>query len=384
MADPNAYGVLPHLKACPASASGSSEFVWLDASALAAASGLDDFEQSAEFLSPAALQKWQQRHAKKAQQAHLRRLRYPRPSMFSPHAAPFVPAALRRLEPQRYGKASSGSDSPLQVCHPWMTAMRRGAVGQTAPVRKAQAEVVVSLGPWDTRELSDLAGKLSDRAGEGYGPDLGAVSLFCRELHDRFESHQGPACAAQFVTQLKECVMNEFWAWWHWDSPTSVVHLSEENESRALCFLSSATAIAVFVADLFAQDLLPAKCLHICLDLLVARMTVIEQLYAVHNMVSHASVRIYDGQTMVHFAEHLCTHAIAIQSNSSIVHQKFNRDHVSECTREVCDIVKGWIGVGPSSLLSPAPVNPHLVVSPSFPSCTYAQPSPFKGGRSSG
>lgn len=185
---------------------------------------------------------WVQQFAEQARQAHLRNSGHPvfapPSSPFNPHAVPFVPAAIRA---HAAAAAAAPPESPtyglevetchFQVQHPWVSNLRRGSVTSDTKVRRVQAELVVSMGPWDAVTMADLCTKLSDRAAEGFGPELATVAPFARDLYDCFKSELGETRALQFCDHLRESVLAEYIAWWKAVSST----LASQASIRADC-----------------------------------------------------------------------------------------------------------------------------------------------------
>ncbi|EGN98186.1 hypothetical protein SERLA73DRAFT_138506, partial [Serpula lacrymans var. lacrymans S7.3] len=61
--------------------------------------------------------------------------------------------------------------------------------------------------------------------------------------------------------------------------------------------LSSALAFAAFVGDLFSQHFINQASVHHCLSVLLAKLSAVEHIYAIHALLLHAN------KTLWHTAE---------------------------------------------------------------------------------
>lgn len=102
---------------------------------------------------------------------------------------------------------------------------------------------------------------------------------------------------------------------------------------KAQAFLSSALAVATFVADLFVQRIILREFVHHCLNLLTRDLRVIEQLHAVQAIISHADEHLYETRAMTSLMAALAAKAAALQDGASAVGQTFDKTEVEACVQ---------------------------------------------------
>lgn len=84
----------------------------------------------------------------------------------------------------------------------------------------------------------------------------------------------------------------------------------------------------MFVSDLFVQQLVSSDCVFGCLQMITSRISVLEDVLAVHAIISHANERLYDRQTMYAFMGAFKQRARMICNNASAVGEQFTQAHV--------------------------------------------------------
>jgi len=314
---------------------------------------LDEDDIDATPCKAISHSEWLQQFAEQARRAHMRNVS--RPS-FNLDASPFVPSAFRPLDTDD-ADACLDYDVPyevrerglLQVKQPWLSAFRRGCVTIDPKARRIHAQNVVAFGTWNIDSLAELANKVVDRVSEGYDEELGVLAPFARDIADYLAADVGQAVAEHFKDLLRECILTEFAVWWHMDLPTSVAALRYEFVQDAYRLFDIAFAVASFVGDAFAHALLPARVVHHCLALLVRKLSIIEQVHAVHAIVSHADARLYDGRTLLLLMSVLKFRAGRVPSGTSVLGEPFWEEDVRVYVKEIDALVDGWVKAGPSS-----------------------------------
>lgn len=305
--------------------------------------------------------------AEQARQEFMHRTgRFPPPPLqqqqpnFNPCATEFVPAAVRgrgnradtpaarktptspTFVPPRPSTAQARSSaSPFPVKHPWMSTFRTASATSDRNVRRAQAATIVNLGPWDEPTIAELAEKFSDRVMQGYTTELVNVAPLARELHDGFRNELSEECAALFQRALSERLWTDFQALWHSDS-SGAIRRSLPGHPRTSVLLSSGLAIAFFVAQLFVEGLIASNFVYNCLHTLVAKMSVLEEVHAVHLLVANADVRLYDTRCVPLFMDALTRASAAIPDDASVVGSVFDQAQVQQLVKETYDIVDAW------------------------------------------
>ncbi|KAH9922602.1 uncharacterized protein B0H18DRAFT_1212482 [Fomitopsis serialis] len=314
---------------------------------------LDEDDVDATPCKAISHSEWLQQFAEQARRAHMRNIS--RPS-FNLDASPFVPTAFRPLDlddDDAYPDYDVSYEVPerglLQVKQPWLSAFRRGCVTVDPKARLIHAQNVVAFGTWDIDSLAELANKVVDRVSEAYDEELGVLAPFARDLADYLAADVGQAVAEQFKDLLRECILTEFAVWWHMDFPTSVATLRYEFFRDAYRLFDIAFAVASFVGDAFAHALLPARAVHHCLALLVRKLSIIEQVQAVHAIVSHADARLYDGRTLLLLISVFKFRAERVPGGTSVLGEPFWEEDVRVFVKEIDALVDGWVKAGPSS-----------------------------------
>lgn len=81
--------------------------------------------------------------------------------------------------------------------------------------------------------------------------------------------------------------------------------------------LSSALAVAEFAGDLFAHSLSAGHYLLLCVNMLLDRLSILEEVYALHVIVHHAGAAMYSRLQMIDFVDKLHRRAKAIAPGAS-------------------------------------------------------------------
>ncbi|PIL35157.1 hypothetical protein GSI_02946 [Ganoderma sinense ZZ0214-1] len=231
--------------------------------------------------TPSPTKSWVQARAEQGRAAHIARVEAAtaRPN---PYAAP-SPAPLAR-------PPWAGVGLGVRMHHGWERPFRNGSVTTDVQVRRVHARTIVDMGQWrdETGEVRALAGLFVERALEGYVKGFMSVAPFARELQDVFRQRH-EMLAASFGEQLKQCVWEEFEAWWRPGKPTALISPTCQGRGQAL---AAGLGIAAFVGDLFNNNMLDAGCITECLQVLVGNMVVTEQIRAVDTILKHCDARL--------------------------------------------------------------------------------------------
>ncbi|TFY65062.1 hypothetical protein EVJ58_g2207 [Rhodofomes roseus] len=280
---------------------------------------------------------WLHQFAEQARRAHMRNISGSPPSL-NLDASPFVPAAFRPLD----------ADDDFIYPRP-PTAFRRGCITVDPKARRMYAQDVVALGSWDVDALVELVNKVTDRISEGYGEELAVLAPFARDLARSLAADVGAAAAETFKDLLRECVLTEFAVWWDMDFPTSVATLRYEFWGDTFRLFDIAFAVASFVGAASAQQLLPASAVHHCLALLVRKLAMLEQVQAVHAIVSNADAALYDGRALLLLMSVLKFRSERVPAGTSVLGEAFSEEDVRVYVKEIGVRVDGWVKAGPSS-----------------------------------
>ena len=181
--------------------------------AAASATPLSDFTSSGSDASlsdgrptPSPSKSWVQARAEQGRATHIARVEAAtaRPN---PYAAS-SPAPLAR-------PPWAGVGLGVRLHHGWERAFRNASVTADPQVRRVHAQTIVDMGRWsdETGEVRALAGLFVERALEGYVKGFMSVAPFARELQEVFRRRH-EMLAVSFGEHLKQCVWEEFEAWW--------------------------------------------------------------------------------------------------------------------------------------------------------------------------
>lgn len=76
--------------------------------------------------------------------------------------------------------------------------------------------------------------------------------------------------------------------------------------------------MAEFAGDLFAYGLAAGHYLLLCINMLLDRLSILEEVYALHTIVHHAGEAMYGRLQMIDFVEKLQRRAKLIEPNASV------------------------------------------------------------------
>ncbi|KAI1781871.1 hypothetical protein LXA43DRAFT_1155285 [Ganoderma leucocontextum] len=236
---------------------------------------------SDERPTPSPSTSWVQARAEQGRAEHIARVEVAtaRPN---PYATP-SPGPLAR-------SPWAGVGLGVRVHHGWESAFRNASVTHDAQVRRVHAQTIVDMGQWrdETGELRALAGLFVERALEGYVKGFMSVAPFARELHEVFRRRH-EMLAMGFGEQLKQCVWEEFEAWWRPGKPTALTSRACQGRGQAL---AAGLGIAAFIGDLSSNNMFSAGSITECLQVLVGNMVATEQMRAVDTMLKHCDARL--------------------------------------------------------------------------------------------
>ncbi|KIP04233.1 hypothetical protein PHLGIDRAFT_129634 [Phlebiopsis gigantea 11061_1 CR5-6] len=269
----------------------------------------------------------------------------PSPSFVpNPHAQPYIPTIVRRRA--NADPVSCGIDGVSWQPHrEWLRPFRAGSVTSYAGVRQAYAQDIVSAGPWDTAIMSELAARFVERVAEGCSETLAHVAPLASEVHRCFRDGVGEGVATSFIELLKQHLLSEFRAWWLSALPSSVVNILSCSPSppHAPPFrsVSSAIAVATFVGDLFAEGLIKGSFVQLCMNMIIDKLSVLEEVEALHAIVLHSGERLYDRVPLSDFQANLQLRCMNVPMMS--VAGKMNVLHDAQChVQAITTLVESW------------------------------------------
>lgn len=279
-------------------------------------------------------------------------LQQPTPFVPNPYALKYTPTITRKRFAADPAKCERVEVS-WRPHHAWLTPLRAGGVCQVGIARTDFARTIADAGPWDTSLISELAARFIERAAEGLSPDSRCVAALAHEVHTEFTTRQGDNLAEIFAQQLRQCLLSEFRAWWlqvsrsasfHQftrltsgkDMPSSIYNLPRLSPTPPHAHpyrqLSSALAVAEFAGDLFAHSLAAPHYLLLCMNMLLDRLTILEEVCALHAILCHAGEGMYSRLQSSDFVNKLQRRAARISAGATSVGHP---DVVSEVNRLV-------------------------------------------------
>ncbi|KAI0699206.1 hypothetical protein BC835DRAFT_1304542 [Cytidiella melzeri] len=263
----------------------------------------------------------------------------------NPHALPYLPTSIRKRS--RTNLDNCGKQLPSwRPHHAWLRPLRAGGVARHSATRRGYAKDLVSAGPWDTSLISELAARFIDRAAEGLSDDIRCVAPFAREVFEAFRQQHEDSLAEIFAQQLRQCLLSEFRAWWLQGLPSSIYNLPQcspcPSHELARRHLSSALAVAEFTGDLYACSLVAGHYLLLCINMILDRLTILEEVYALHTIVHHAGEAMYSRLQMIDFVIKLQRRAQRIGSGASVLGHTNVVAEVARLVEDLTSLVNGW------------------------------------------
>lgn len=112
--------------------------------------------------------------------------------------------------------------------------------------------------------------------------------------------------------------------------PTTISKDGPTDKAQAL--LRSALALCAFVGDLFKEAVIPHEYIICCLSTLMRNMTVIEEVRAVHALLTHCDAYLYcDAMELDTFVDWLDERAKwHIHDNASVIGRKFGQSELEK------------------------------------------------------
>ncbi|KAJ3485384.1 hypothetical protein NLI96_g5006 [Meripilus lineatus] len=265
------------------------------------------------------------------------------------HPTQYVPTVIRRraiADPNSCQLDHLG----LSRNHPWTARFRAGSVLKDHNIRASYASDLVMSGPWDPSIVSELAAKFCERVTQGLNePMVDNVALFAREVYDAFISIMGHTPASFFENQLRHCILTEFRAWWLHKLPSAIVQISFHSPSPPhappLNLFHSALGVATFIGRLFHVGLVSASFVLLCLHILVDNLSVIEELSAIHAIISHANESLYKRVRMRDFLDILDKKVAKMSPTSSVTFQADVSHDIACHVQNIKDIIQQWANI---------------------------------------
>ncbi|TCD65831.1 hypothetical protein EIP91_002181 [Steccherinum ochraceum] len=310
-------------------------------------------------------------------------------------APSYVPLVLRKralADPKQCAlEPESAASFKLRPTYPWMAIMRKGLAQKRRTERAQLAEDVVGCGRWDAASLGMLAGLICERVVEEGGesiPSCGA--LFARQVFEKFGARDARV-AGLFRTLLGQAVTAEFRAYWQVDMHSSITNIPTCSQSPPhsppVHHLSCALSIASFLGDLFTLSLVEGSTISEHLkQTLIAKTKTIEQLQAIHAILSHCDERLrtHLPVSLRELNAEIEQRAHGIQPNASAIGAQFQKDYVCKYLDDISALFFEW-QANPSSTSYPIDTKParvprtlHVHAPPSAtPATTYVSCSPF-------
>lgn len=107
-------------------------------------------------------------------------------------------------------------------------------------------------------------------------------------------------------------------------------------------FFDTAFALATLVGQAFQHGVLPAHAVYQCLGLLVRKLSIIEQVQAVHAIILHADGSLYDARALPLLMNAFKFRAMRVAEGRSVLWELYTQEHVgiyvavSAIARDAC------------------------------------------------
>lgn len=243
----------------------------------------------------------------------------------NPFAVPFVPSQFT---------------TPL-----WFSTFWIGVSTDDVQVHNAYSIDLVNSTQWTTQALADLAQHFCWK-GADPTTDVCSVAPFARAVHDRFRETYGDLYANSLTRHIREIVVGHFKACWKSVSPSFLPHpdppllTSQQDQPYSITYpnppsipyLTSAHTLTTFIGDLFSQGLLPRSTIHHCLSILIAELTSIEHMHAIHLLLLHANTKLWKGKdanaTIKDFVANFTQRSTRMGERSSILGHEITKDEL--------------------------------------------------------
>ncbi|GJE97657.1 hypothetical protein PsYK624_138780 [Phanerochaete sordida] len=259
-------------------------------------------------------------------------------------AAPFVPTITRRratADPVH----CSVEPNTWQPHRAWLRPFRAGSVATYSGVRVGYARDIVGSERWTNGVLSELAARFAERVAEGCSETLACVAPFASEVHRCFLQYVGQGTATAFLQYLKQHLLSEFRAWWLSSLPSAIVNLPVCSPSpphaSPLRNVSSAIAVATFAGDLFCEGLLKGSFVQLCMNLVLDKLSCLEEVEALHAIVLHAGERLYDRVPLNDFLANLRARCSNTTLTSAVGKLGIRHD-VQYHVQAISTAIEGW------------------------------------------
>lgn len=300
-------------------------------------------------------------------------------------AAPYIPTIVRRRAAADPAHCAIEVNT-WQPHRAWLRPFRAGSVASYSGVRAGYARDIVGAGPWSNGVLSELAARFVERVAEGCSETLAYVAPLASEVHRCFLQYIGQATATAFLQYLKQHLLSEYRAWWLSSLPSAIVNIPVCSPSPPhappLRNVSSAIAVATFIGDLFCEGLLKGSFVQLCMNLVLDKLSCLEEVEALHAIVLHAGERLYDRVPLTDFLANLRMRCTSTTLTSAVGKMGVYQD-VQHHVQAIASLIEGWARARatptPSEFSEPATeysdYNPEHTIHVSHPPPPMSQPT---------
>ncbi|KII91074.1 hypothetical protein PLICRDRAFT_174400 [Plicaturopsis crispa FD-325 SS-3] len=247
----------------------------------------------------------------------------------NPHAARFIPT--KPYVPP----------SPFPAGERWFNVFWSGAEATVARDHGLWAAKLVACREWDTQAIIELVQHFCWRGTEYDQSRSGRVASFARHVYSEFLEKMGEWYSSCFMWHLRECVVTTFRLCWKPDEPQSITFKPTET------YVTAATCLAAFIGDLYTQNMVPAHVPHRALTLLLAGLTTVEHMHAIHELLLHANQRLWtqlpDRNAAVQdFVASFRQRTSTFDAGSTLMGQQIDVSKVQIWVKEVVAMMHRW------------------------------------------
>ena len=110
-----------------------------------------------------------------------------------------------------------------------------------------------------------------------------------------------------------------------------------------MAYVSSALALSKFIGELYNYGFLPRTQTIGCVRVLLKNVKSIEHVQAIHAIISHAGIRLWQGSEEVkEFIKFLFGCTVAVKDNASVMGKEYPPKELERWVREVVALVQGF------------------------------------------
>ena len=121
------------------------------------------------------------------------------------------------------------------------------------------------------------------------------------------------------------------------------ITIQKNPTAQYVAYVSSALALSKFIGELYNHGFLPRTQTIGCVRVLLKNVKSIEHVQAIHAIISHAGIRLWQGsQEVKEFIKFLFGCTVGVKDNASVMGKEYPPKELEKCVREVVALVQGF------------------------------------------